>query len=225
MPNTVRIAPSVLSADLGRLAEDMRMLESGGADWIHVDVMDGQFVPNLTFGALLIEALKRMTDLPLDVHLMVLEPERYIEPFVKAGASVFTFHPEATAHVQRHLATVREAGMQAGLALNPGTPLSVAEEVVDDIDLLLIMSVNPGYAGQSYLESATAKIQRARIMLDHHGSGALLEVDGGISPDTIGAARSAGADTFVAGSAIFSAPDPAARIGELRDRCKEGVSV
>lgn len=225
MPNTVRIAPSVLSADLGRLAEDMRMLESGGADWIHVDVMDGQFVPNLTFGALLIEALKRMTDLPLDVHLMVLEPERYIEPFVKAGASVFTFHPEATAHVQRHLATVREAGMQAGLALNPGTPLSVAEEVVDDIDLLLIMSVNPGYAGQSYLESATAKIQRARIMLDHQGSGALLEVDGGISPDTIGAARSAGADTFVAGSAIFSAPDPAARIGELRDRCKEGVSV
>jgi ribulose-phosphate 3-epimerase len=225
MPNPIRIAPSVLSADLGRLAEEIGMLERGGADWIHVDVMDGQFVPNLTFGALLIEALKRMTDLPLDVHLMVLEPQQYIEPFVKAGASVFTLHPEATAHVQRHMATAREAGMRAGLALNPGTPLSVAEEVVDDIDLLLIMSVNPGYAGQSYIKSATDKIQRARIMLDRHGSGALLEVDGGISPDTIGAARSAGADTFVAGSAIFSAPDPAARIGELRDRCKEGVSV
>jgi ribulose-phosphate 3-epimerase len=225
MANTIRIAPSILSADLGRLAEEVRMLERGGADWIHVDVMDGQFVPNLTFGARLIEALKRITDLPLDVHLMVLEPERYIEPFAKAGAAIFTFHPEATVHVQRHLATVREAGMLAGLALNPSTPLNTAQEIVDDLDLLLIMSVNPGFAGQSYLKSATDKIHRARIMLDHHGSAAHLEVDGGISPDTIGAARSAGADTFVAGSAIFSAPDPAARIGELRDRCKEGVSV
>jgi ribulose-phosphate 3-epimerase len=225
MANTIRIAPSILSADLGRLAEEVRMLESGGADWIHVDVMDGQFVPNLTFGAGLIEALKRITDLPLDVHLMVLEPERYIEPFAKAGAAIFTFHPEATVHVQRHLATVREAGMLAGLALNPSTPLNIAQEIVDDLDLLLVMSVNPGFAGQSYLKSATDKIHRARIMLDHHGSTAHLEVDGGISPDTIGAARSAGADTFVAGSAIFSAPDPAARIGELRDRCNEGVSV
>jgi len=225
MPDIVRIAPSVLSADLGRLAEQLDQLERGGADWIHVDVMDGRFVPNLTFGALLIGALRRMTDLPLDVHLMVVEPERYIEPFLEAGASVFTFHPEATVHVQRHLAAVREVGMRAGLALNPGTPLAAAEEVVDDLDLLLIMSVNPGYGGQSYLPSATAKIQRARAMLDRHESGALLEVDGGVSPDTIAAARSAGADTFVAGSAIFSAPDPAARIGELRDRCKAGVSV
>jgi ribulose-phosphate 3-epimerase len=225
MANTIRIAPSVLSADLGRLAEQVRMLEAGGADWIHVDVMDGQFVPNLTFGAPLIKALGRITDLPLDVHLMVLEPERYIEPFVKAGASLFTFHPEATVHVHRHLAVVRECGMRAGLALNPSTPLSFAEEVVDDIDLLLIMSVNPGFAGQSYIKNVTAKIRRARTLLDHHGSGAFLQVDGGISPETIGAARRAGADTFVAGSAIFSASDPAARIGELRDRCKEGVSV
>lgn len=225
MADTIRIAPSVLSADLGRLAEQVQMLEAGGADWIHVDVMDGHFVPNLTFGALLIEALRRMSDLPLDVHLMVLEPERYLEPFAQAGASVFTFHPEATAHVQRHLVAAREAGMLAGLALNPGTPLTFAEEVVSDIDLLLIMTVNPGFPGQSYIAGATEKIRRARLMLDHHGSGALLEVDGGISPQTIGEARGAGADTFVAGSAIFSAPDPAARIGELRDRCRQGVSV
>ena len=176
MANTIRIAPSVLSADLGRLAEQVRMLEAGGADWIHVDVMDGQFVPNLTFGAPLIKALGRITDLPLDVHLMVLEPERYIEPFVKAGASLFTFHPEATVHVHRHLAVVRECGMRAGLALNPSTPLSFAEEVVDDIDLLLIMSVNPGFAGQSYIKNVTAKIRRARTLLDHHGSGAFLQV-------------------------------------------------
>ncbi len=225
MANPVRIAPSVLSADLGRLADEVQMLKDGGADWIHVDVMDGRFVSNLTFGAPLIEALRGLTDLPLDVHLMVVEPERYIEPFANAGASVFTFHPEATIHVQRHLAAVRENGMRAGLALNPGTPISMAGDVMDDLDLLLIMSVNPGFAGQSYIGSATDKIHRARLMLDQHGSGAFLEVDGGITPDTIVAAHGAGADTFVAGSAIFSAPDPAARIGELRDRCKEGVSV
>ena len=225
MANPVRIAPSVLSADLGRLADEVKMLEDGGADWIHVDVMDGRFVANLTFGTPLIKALRGLTDLPLDVHLMVVEPERYIEPFAKAGASVFTFHPEATIHVQRHLAVIRENGMRAGLALNPGTPISMAGEVMDDLDLLLIMSVNPGFAGQSYIGSATDKIRRARHLLDQHGSGAFLEVDGGITTDTIGAAHGAGADTFVAGSAIFSAPDPAARIGELRDRCKEGVSV
>ncbi len=225
MANPIRVAPSVLSADLGRLADEVQMLEGGGADWIHVDVMDGRFVSNLTFGAPLIKALRGLTDLPLDVHLMVMEPERYIEPFAQAGASVFTFHPDATIHVQRHLAAVREHGMRAGLALNPGTSLSMAEEVVDDLDLLLIMSVNPGFAGQSYIGWATDKIRRTRLLLDQHGSGAFLEVDGGITPDTIGAAHGAGADTFVAGSAIFSAPDPAARIGELRDRCKEGVSV
>ncbi len=221
----VCIAPSVLSADLLKLRDQVAQLEAGGADWLHVDVMDGRFVPNLTFGAGMIAALRRTTDLPLDVHLMVMEPEQYIEPFAEAGASVFTFHPEATVHVQRHLGTVREQGMRAGLALNPGTPLNMVEDVLDDLDLLLIMSVNPGFAGQSYIEGSTDKIRRARTLLDARGSAARLEVDGGIALDTIDAAYRAGADTFVAGSAVFSADDPASMIGQLRDRCKQGVSV
>ncbi len=221
----VRIAPSVLSADLLKLRDQVAQLEAGGADWLHVDVMDGRFVPNLTFGTAMIEALRRVTDLPLDVHLMVMEPEHYIEPFAEAGASVFTFHPEATGHLQRHLVSVRERGMRAGLALNPGTPLGAVEEVVDDLDLLLIMSVNPGFACQSYIDASTAKIRRARALLDDRGSTAYLEVDGGIALNTIDAAYGAGADTFVAGSAIFSAADPASMIGQLRERCKQGVSV
>lgn len=225
MSKTIRIAPSILSADLLKLADQVAEVEAAGADWIHIDVMDGRFVPNLTFGAAMIEAVRRVTDLPLDVHLMVLEPEQYIEPFADAGASVFTLHPEATMHVQRHLAAVRARGMMAGLALNPGTPLAALEEVLDDIDLVLIMSVNPGSPAQSYIESATAKLARARVLLDRRGSGAALEVDGGISPRTIRAAHAAGADTFVAGSAIFSASDPGAVIGELRERCREGVPV
>ena len=219
MANPVRIAPSVLSADLGRLADEVQMLEGGGADWIHVDVMAGRFVSNLTFGAPLIQALRGLTDLPLDVHLMVVEPERYIEPFAQAGASVFTFHPEATIHVQRHLAVVRENGMRAGLALNPGTPISMAGEVMDDLDLLLIMTVNPGFATQKYVPASTAKIGRARRLLDERNSRARLEVDGGITRETIGEAREAGADTFVAGSAVFGADDPAAELGELRKHC------
>ncbi len=215
----VYIAPSVLSADLVELATQVRAVEAAGADWIHVDVMDGRFVPNLTFGAAMIAALRRVTALPLDVHLMVEEPERYIEPFAEAGASVFTFHPEATRHVQRHLETIRRHGMRAGLALNPGTPLTYAEEVVDDLDLLLVMSVNPGFAGQDYIPSSTGKIARAKQLLVEHGSDARLEVDGGISRRTIGLVRSAGADTFVAGSAIFNSGDPAGEVQELRRRC------
>jgi len=215
----VRIAPSVLSADLVRLAEQVAAVEEAGADWIHVDVMDGRFVPNLTFGAGLVEALHRITKLPLDVHLMVVEPERYVDPFAEAGAAVFTFHPEATVHVQRQLATVRERGMQAGLALNPASPLSLVEDVLDDLDLLLIMSVNPGFGGQAYLPAATDKIRRARQLLDAHGSQAALEVDGGITRDTIGAARAAGADTLVAGSAIFYTDDPGRAVRELKRAC------
>jgi len=219
MSGRVRIAPSILSADLVRLAELVAAVEEAGADWIHVDVMDGRFVPNLTFGAGMIAALKRVTRLPLDVHLMVVEPERYVAPFADAGAGVFTFHPEATVHVQRQLAAVRERGMQAGLALNPASPLSLVEDVVDDLDLLLIMSVNPGFGGQAYLPAASDKIRRARQLLDARGSGAALEVDGGITRDTIATARAAGADTFVAGSAIFCTDAPGREVNELRRRC------
>lgn len=219
MSRAVRIAPSILSADLGRLAEQIALVAEGGADMIHVDVMDGRFVPNLTFGAGVVAAARRATNLPVDVHLMVVEPERYLRPFADAGASVFTFHPEATRHPQRQLAAAREAGMAAGLALNPGTPLGYAEELVTDLDLLLIMTVNPGFPAQAYLPSATGKIGRARALLDAAGSSARLEVDGGITPATIGAAHAAGADTFVAGSAVFGAPDPAGAMRELRRRC------
>jgi ribulose-phosphate 3-epimerase len=219
MTGGIRIAPSVLSADLTRLAEQVQQVVTGGADWLHVDVMDGRFVPNLTFGAGMIEALRKLTDKPLDVHLMVVEPERYIEPFAEAGASVFTFHPEATVHVQRHLAAVRGRGMLAGLALNPSAPLAFVEEVIADLDLLLVMTVNPGFGGQTYLPAVNDKIRRARELLAAHGSRAFLEVDGGITRQTIAAAHSAGADTFVAGNAVFASPDPAREVQELRRRC------
>jgi ribulose-phosphate 3-epimerase len=216
MNGRVRIAPSILSADLIRLKDQIAAAEAGGADWIHVDVMDGRFVPNLTFGPAIVTALRRVTQLPLDVHLMVVEPERYIEPFAEAGANVLTFHPEATIHAQRQIAAVRERGMRAGVALNPGTPLSAIEDLIVDLDLVLVMTVNPGFPGQTYISSVTDKIRRARALLDARGSEAHLEVDGGISRETIGVAARAGADTFVAGSAVFGADDPAAAIRELR---------
>ncbi len=216
---TVRIAPSVLNADLGRLREQVAAAAEGGAEWIHVDVMDGHFVPNLSFGAPIIRALRKVTDLPLDVHLMVEHPEQYIAEYADAGASVFTFHAEATVHAQRHLASVRERGMKAGLALNPATPPTVIEEVWHDLDLVLVMTVNPGFGGQSYLRSSAAKIRRVRTLLAERNHLATIEVDGGITVDTIADAHSAGADTFVAGMAVFGNPDPAEAVRALKRAC------
>jgi ribulose-phosphate 3-epimerase len=218
MTGQVRIAPSVLAADLGRLAEEIARAEEGGADLIHLDVMDGWFVPSLTFGAGVIAAARKATKLPLDVHLMVEQPERYLRPFADAGANIFTLHPEATRHVQRQLAAARELGMKAGLALNPGTPLGYAEEVLDDLDLLLLMTVNPGFGGQRYIPSSTGKIRRARALLDRHDRGVWLEVDGGIALDTIREAHRAGADTFVVGTAVFGTGNPAKAVRDLRAR-------
>jgi ribulose-phosphate 3-epimerase len=218
-----RIAPSILSADFSRLGEEIARCEAGGAELIHVDVMDGVFVPNLTFGAKVIETVRRLTDLPIDVHMMVVQPEKYFDDFARAGASGMTIHAEAAPHLHRQLYRIKELGCDAGVALNPATPLEMVGEIAGDLDLLLVMTVNPGFGGQSFIGPMLDKIRRAKAMLEAARSSAALEVDGGVARDTIASCWLAGADTFVAGNAIFSAHDPVAEIGELRGRC--GVSV
>ena len=215
----VRIAPSLLSADFSRLGEEVAMCQAGGADWLHIDVMDGRFVPNLTFGAKVIETVRKASSLPLDVHLMVLEPESYFDTFAAAGASGLTIHVEVSPHLHRQLQRIRELGCKAGAAINPATPIESVREIASDLDLLLVMTVNPGFGGQEFIPGCVSKVARAREMLDAAGSRAVLEVDGGINRETIARVREAGADTFVAGNAIFSAPDPKAEIAALRAAC------
>ena len=199
----IKLSPSILSADFGHLAEQVREAEAAGADYLHVDVMDGQFVPNISLGPAIVRAIRQATSLPLDLHLMIEEPSRFLREFVEAGASIVTVHAEAVRHLHATVAAIHAAGLRAGVALNPATPLSAVEEIVDQLDLLLIMTVNPGFGGQALIPETLDKIARARAMLDARGARAELEVDGGIKADNIGEVVRRGARVVVAGSAIF----------------------
>ena len=212
-----KIAPSILAADVARLGEEVRAVEAAGADWIHVDVMDGQFVPNISIGPFVVEAIRRSTKLPLDVHLMIEMPERYVSDFVKAGANTVGVHVETCPHLHRTLAQIRETGARASAVLNPATPAAAVEPVLADLDQVLVMTVNPGFGGQSFIEATLPKIERIRSWIEERGLDVALEVDGGVGTGTIGKAARAGADVFVAGTAVFGAPDYAAAIQALRD--------
>lgn len=213
------IAPSILSADFSKLGEEIQSVEKGGADWIHIDVMDGCFVPNLTIGPLVVRALRPLSALPFDCHLMVQEPEKWIKPFAEAGADLITVHAEATSHLHRLLSQIRELGCYAGVSLNPASPLSLIEEVLDEVDLALIMSVNPGFGGQKWIESSCQKIQRLVKIRDHRPF--LIEVDGGVNISNLSQIRKSGADVFVAGSAIFATPHRKKIIEQMRKKIAE----
>jgi ribulose-phosphate 3-epimerase len=210
----MKIAPSILSADFAALGDDVARVEAGGADQLHVDVMDGRFVPNITIGPVVVEAIRKRTRLPLDVHLMIVEPERYVGDFVAAGADIVTVHAEASPHLQRALTQIREAGARAGVALNPSTPAAAIECVLDDRDVVLVMSVNPGFGGQKFIPSAYPKIRQIRTMLSARG--VEVSVDGGVKVEHARPLAEHGASVLVAGSAIFGAPDPAGVIARMR---------
>jgi ribulose-phosphate 3-epimerase len=214
--STYRIAPSILSADFARLGEEVRNVIAAGADWIHFDVMDNHYVPNLTFGPMVCQALRKHSSVPIDVHLMVQPVDALAQAFCKAGADLVSFHPDASQHVDRTLQLIKAEGKQAGLVFNPAEPLDVLEWVIDKVDLILIMSVNPGFGGQSFIDSALRKIERARKLIEQTGRDIRLEVDGGIKVDNIRRVADAGADTFVAGSAIFNTPDYRSVIDAMR---------
>ena len=215
--NTMMIAPSILSADFSRLGEEIQAVEAGGADVIHVDVMDGHFVPNITIGPLVVKAVRQVTSLPLDVHLMISDADTYVEDFARAGADWITVHVEACHHLHRTIHQIKDLGKKAGAVLNPATSLSTLDYILPDLDLVMLMSVNPGFGGQSFIESSLDKIRELRLKFDEIGSSAGIEVDGGVSPATIQKVAGAGANIFVAGSAVFGQDDYGARIREMKN--------
>ena len=213
---SVIIAPSILSCDFGNLQRDFELINNSQADWFHVDVMDGVFVPNISFGFPVIEALKKVAKKPLDVHIMIVNPDQYIAPLAKAGADILTVHYEACTHLHRTIAAIKEAGMKAGVALNPHTPVSALENVIADLDLVLIMSVNPGFGGQKFIRTAIDKVKQTKQLIAEKGSKALVEVDGGVNTETGAELVAAGADALVAGSFVFGNSDPAGVIAKLK---------
>jgi ribulose-phosphate 3-epimerase len=218
-----KIAPSILSADFCRLGEEVQAVAAAGADYIHVDVMDGHFVPNITIGPPVVAALRKVTTLPLDVHLMIADPDRYVPDFAAAGADIIVVHAEASTHLHRSVQLIKSLGKRAGVSLNPATPLNVLDYVLADLDLVLLMTVNPGFGGQSFIEACLPKIHALRAILDKRGLETELEVDGGVKVDNIARIAHAGADVFVAGSAVFGSPDYLATISALKQQAREPV--
>jgi ribulose-phosphate 3-epimerase len=216
----VKIAPSILSADFTRLGEEIKAVEKAGADYIHVDIMDGHFVPNITIGPMIVGAVHRVTNLPLDVHLMISDPDKYLDAFSEAGAGILTVHMEAPKHIHRTLQRIKELGMKTSVSLNPATPPEFLEYILDDLDMVLLMSVNPGFGGQAFIPAVLPKIRRVREMVDQRGLRTEIEVDGGIDPNIIGRVSEAGADVFVAGSAIFKSENYESTIRRMRENVR-----
>ena len=219
----MKISPSILSADFARLGDEIRAIDVGGADYIHIDVMDGHFVPNITIGPLVVDAVRKVTSKPLDVHLMIENPDRYIPDFAKAGADLITVHQEAVPHLHRTIQLIKGLGKKAGVSINPATPVSTLDVILDDLDLVLLMSVNPGFGGQSFIPATLAKIAELRQRIEERGLQVEIEVDGGVKADNIASMAAAGADVFVAGSAVFSTPDYGQTIALLRQNAVEGA--